>query len=79
MKRLVELFYYPHTPHKGFVRIQTGRCLQPRPAYYHCFGLLVNWKSFWIGGHYSEHHKRLCVNIVPCITIWWTKPGGYLP
>ena len=45
----------------------------------HCFGVLFNPKALWIGAHYGEHHKRWCINILPCLTVWWTKPGGYLP
>lgn len=48
-------------------------------AHPHYVGLLFNPKALWIGAHYGEHHKRWCVNILPCITVWWTKPGGYLP
>lgn len=42
-------------------------------------GLLLNWRAFWVGWHYSEHHRRLCVNVLPCITIYYVKPGGVIP
>jgi hypothetical protein len=42
-------------------------------------GVLFRWGSFWIGGHYAAHHKRLCVNLVPFVTIWVTAPGGDVP
>lgn len=42
-------------------------------------GLLVNWRAFWVGAHYSKTDKRLCLNLIPCVTLWWTKPGGRLP
>lgn len=45
----------------------------------HSFGLLVNWRALWVGAHYSKHDKRLCLNLLPCVTLWWTKPGGKLP
>lgn len=45
----------------------------------HKVGVLLNWHAGWIGWHYSEHHKRLCINLIPCVTLWWTKPGGTLP
>lgn len=48
-------------------------------TYHHQVGLLFNPKALWIGAHYGEHHKRWCINILPCLTVWWTKPGGYLP
>lgn len=40
------------------------------------FGVLGRIESFWIGLHYSKHCKRYCLNIIPCITIWWTKKDG---
>ena len=43
------------------------------------YGLLWNWSACWVGVHYSPHHRRLCVNVVPFLTIWYTKPGGILP
>lgn len=80
MKRLLRFYRYPKSIvgahaewHKGCARASG----QSSVAY--GLGLLVNWKAFWVGWHYSEHHKRLCVNLIPCVTIWWTKPGGYLP
>jgi hypothetical protein len=42
-------------------------------------GLLFRWGSFWIGAHYATNHSRLCVNLVPCITIWFVGKGGDLP
>lgn len=43
------------------------------------FGALVRKGSAWVGVHYSEHNKRWCINLVPCITLWVTKPGGNAP
>lgn len=40
------------------------------------FGILFRKESFWMGVHYSKECKRYCLNILPCITIWWTKKGG---
>ena len=45
----------------------------------HQVGLLVNWQALWVGAHYSTYAKRWCVNLLPCVTVWWTKPGGRLP
>lgn len=42
-------------------------------------GFLVNKHSTWIGAHYSPHNKRWCINLLPCITFWITKPGGNTP
>lgn len=35
--------------------------------------------SLWLGAHWSDYNKRLCVNIVPCLTIWFVWPGGIGP
>lgn len=42
-------------------------------------GLLINRHAWWIGAHYSTGNARLCVNLVPCVTVWWTRPGGITP
>ncbi|MCF7964201.1 MAG: hypothetical protein K9L79_01540 [Methylobacter tundripaludum] len=42
-------------------------------------GLIFRWGSFWVGAHWSPYNKRLCINIVPCMTIWITTPGGVEP
>lgn len=43
------------------------------------WGLLFRWGSLWVGGHYSYKEKRYCLNLLPCLTIWFTKPGGAIP
>lgn len=45
----------------------------------HGFGLLFNPGAWWIGAHYSPHNKRLCVNLLPCLTIWYVSEGGNCP
>ena len=42
-------------------------------------GILFRKESFWIGLHYSKANQRFCLNIIPCVTIWWTKKGGVQP
>lgn len=74
MRRLLEFFYYERRLHK----INSPRA-ESWGALFNCFGLLVNWRALWIGAHYSSQHKRWGINLLPCVTIWWTKPGGYLP
>jgi hypothetical protein len=41
--------------------------------------ILFRWGSLWVGAHWSQVHKRLCVNLVPCITLWVALPGGDAP
>lgn len=42
-------------------------------------GLLFNWRGLWIGAHYSSFNKRLCMNLIPCVTIWVCWEGGKVP
>lgn len=42
-------------------------------------GLLFRWGSLWIGAHWSPYNRRLCINLVPCVTFWITAPGGVVP
>lgn len=35
--------------------------------------------GLWVGAHWSRHNRRLCVNLVPCLTVWVTLPGGKTP
>lgn len=45
----------------------------------HKVGLLWNSGSLWVGAHWSSYTRRWCINIVPCLTVWVTLPGGKLP
>lgn len=42
-------------------------------------GILFRWTSCWIGVHWSRHNRRLCINLVPCVTIWIVATGGVTP
>jgi len=42
-------------------------------------GLLLRWGSFWVGVHWAPEHKRLCVNLLPCVTLWVIGEGGDVP
>lgn len=43
------------------------------------YGLLISPCSFWIGAHWSRYHRRLCINLIPFLTIWIVWPGGDTP
>lgn len=43
------------------------------------FGLLFNSSSLWVGVHYSDYTRRFCINLLPCLTVWITRPGGKVP
>jgi len=42
-------------------------------------GVLFRPGSLWVGAHWSRYNRRLCVNLVPCVTIWFTLKGGVNP
>ncbi|WP_323162835.1 hypothetical protein [Stenotrophomonas maltophilia] len=42
-------------------------------------GLLLRWASGWVGAHWSNYNRRLCVNLLPFVTLWITLPGGKVP
>ncbi len=42
-------------------------------------GLKFKLGSFWIGWHWSGYNKRLCLNLIPCMTIFFVLKGGNLP
>ncbi|WP_397381117.1 hypothetical protein [Pseudomonas sp.] len=42
-------------------------------------GLIINWRGLWVGFHYSSFNKRLCMNLIPCVTIWVCGKGGNVP
>lgn len=43
------------------------------------WGVLARSGSAWVGYHYSPYNRRVCINLVPCVTVWFTLPGGVLP
>lgn len=43
------------------------------------FGLLVNRGACWVGWHYSPYNKRVCLNLIPCVTVWIIGRGGIRP
>jgi len=42
-------------------------------------GLIFRLASTWIGLHWSAKNRRICFNIIPCVTVYITLPGGDLP
>jgi len=42
-------------------------------------GVTIRLHSFWIGYYYSDYNKRLCINLIPFVTIWLVKRGGKTP
>lgn len=42
-------------------------------------GWLFNKSAWWIGVHYSPYNRRFCINLVPCVTFWFTLRCGKAP
>jgi hypothetical protein len=42
-------------------------------------GILLNPHALWIGMHYSAFNKRVCINLLPMLTIWIAFKGGATP
>jgi len=42
-------------------------------------GWMFRLGSLWVGAHWSSINKRLCVNFLPCVTLWLVWPGGNIP
>ena len=43
------------------------------------FGFIFRIGSAWIGVHYSYKEKRICINLLPCLTFWFIFEGGEPP
>ena len=43
------------------------------------WGYLLRLSSWWIGIHWSGYNRRLCINLLPCVTVWLVLPGGKTP
>lgn len=39
-------------------------------------GIVFRPGSLWVGAHWSKYNRRLCLNLLPMVTIWFTLPGG---
>lgn len=42
-------------------------------------GVLFNKGALWVGAHYSNYNRRWCINIIPCLTVWFTLTNGTVP
>ena len=42
-------------------------------------GMVFRWGSVWVGAHWSPLNRRLCINLLPFITLWIALPGGTAP
>lgn len=50
-----------------------------RHIYGNKWGVLFNTSALWVGVHYSPYNRRYCVNLLPCVTIWFTTKCGKAP
>ncbi len=42
-------------------------------------GILIRPGSLWIGLHWSSYNRRICINLIPFVTIWITGRYGNAP
>jgi hypothetical protein len=42
-------------------------------------GILMRATSLWLGAHWSPGNKRLCINVMPFVTLYIVWPGGIAP
>jgi hypothetical protein len=42
-------------------------------------GIICRLASLWVGLHWSPYNRRLCINLVPCVTVWVALKGGVAP
>lgn len=42
-------------------------------------GILFRLGSAWVGAHWSPYNRRLCINVLPFVTVWVALPGGNAP
>jgi hypothetical protein len=43
------------------------------------YGLIFRLGSAWVGFHWAGYNKRLCINVLPFVTLWIVWPGGKVP
>jgi hypothetical protein len=81
VRRLAECLYSEETGRLHRVRSRSMPIPNPTndEVRLHCVGLLWNWRAAWVGLHHSAKDRRTCVNLIPFLTIWYTRPGGMLP
>lgn len=78
MKRLFERMVLTDLPETRLGRVRK----HDKPIKSHgwwCFGVLFNPAALWLGVHYSHYHQRVCINLLPCLTVWVCGPRGELP
>lgn len=42
-------------------------------------GVKFSWRVALLGVHYSRFNKRVCINIIPFVTVYYVRKGGLLP
>jgi hypothetical protein len=56
-----------------------GAVLKEKPVEKFTVGILCRAGSMWIGFHWSPYRRRLCVNVIPFVTVWFVLRGGMRP
>lgn len=53
--------------------------IRPGPLNNMQSGLLFRPTRWWVGIHWNTYNRRLCINLLPCVTVWLVLPGGKVP
>lgn len=77
--RKVAYFTSPHDAYAYLLKEEARKDQQLLIVSKFTWGFKFNTNALWIGLHYSEYNKRLCVNYLPCCTLWFVWPGGKRP
>ena len=77
---MIGILYSRVVPGTPATCVRTGTIVTSVPARKGwAFGVLVNTSALWVGAHYYNATKRWCINVLPCLTVWFTKRGGTVP
>ncbi|QEG09737.1 hypothetical protein CPT_Pepon020 [Stenotrophomonas phage Pepon] len=60
---------------RGMLLAAAVNLIEDRPNSWR-FGVLFQPTALWLGAHYSKHNRRLCINLLPMVTLWIARPGG---
>lgn len=60
-------------------RVLVDRLLNKQRVKKPRLGVKLNWRACWFGVHYSPFNKRVCINFVPFVTVYYVYKGGLLP
>lgn len=63
----------------SYYRYRASAKLYAAEANQNMIGVLFNPWAWWLGVHYSPFNRRVCVTLIPMLTLWFTFRGGRAP